>query len=131
MTLGSANSERALNVLIGRPESGSIATLTEIPHQHDDDLLAARPDMSGHRDVRALRGGSEMAHQQGRQAYRWWAPSLDLYAGYGLYTLRERDFVDRADRYEPVAGVRLTFTLFDGLQGRAEGASLGLRSEGL
>lgn len=131
MRLGSANSQRALSVLLGKPENTQIETITSVPHQHDDALLTASLQPGLHRDVQALTANEEAARSQTAQAYRWWAPSLDVYANYSLYTLRERDYEPIADRYETVAGVKLTFNLFDGLQSFTTGASLGLQAEGL
>lgn len=131
VTLGGANAQRTLNVLLGRAENDPIETATFVPHQHDDAMLDASLAPESHRDVRALKANEEASRALKTQAYLWWTPSLDVYANYSLYTLRERDFEDRADRYETVGGVKLTFNLFDGLQSRAEAASLGMEAEGL
>ncbi|NDD65196.1 MAG: TolC family protein, partial [Acidobacteria bacterium] len=118
MRLGSANSQRTLSILLGHSENTLIQTDTKIPHQHDDALLSAKFNAGSHRDVRATQASEEVAESQRSQAYRWWTPQLDVYASYSLYTLRERDFLVQSERFEPVAGVRLRFNLFDGLQSR-------------
>jgi outer membrane protein TolC len=130
LTLGSANSQRMLNVLIGRPEHSLIETVAAIPHQHDDAILATSLDAKTHRDVRALVAESDAATHQGKQAYRWWTPSLDIYGSYRLYQFQEREYPALMDRAELAAGVLLTINLFDGLHANAEGAAAGLRAEG-
>jgi hypothetical protein len=47
------------------------------------------------------------------RAASWWLPSLDVYAEYALYTLRDRDSLLRRDRDDFATGVRLTWTFFD------------------
>ncbi len=131
MRLGSENSQRTLSILLGRSEDTTINTEVQIPHHHDDELLNVKFDASAHREVRTTQADSEVAQNQKRQANRWWTPQLDLYASYSLSTLREREYLDQADRVEPVAGVRLSFNLFDGLQARTQGTALGLQAEGL
>ncbi len=130
MKLGSANSQRTLSILLGLSENALIQTDSRIPHQHDDAFLSAKFYAQGHRDVTATEANEEVAESQRVQAYRWWTPQLDVYASYSLYTLRERDFLDQSERFEPVAGVRLRFNFFDGLQSRTQGAALSLQSEG-
>ena len=124
LTLEASNSERTLNVLLGLAEGTSLDVTSDLPHEHDDALLRISLDTKSHRDVRALRGNEEISQARKAQAYRWWTPSLDIYGGYFLFTLRDRDYLSQRDRYDIVGGVQLTFELFDGLQSRSEGAAL-------
>lgn len=128
-TLGSANSQRTLNVLLGLPENTELRTTEAIPHDHDEALLTATLEAPAHRDVRGLLANQEIASARKKEAYRWWTPSVDAYAGYALYTLRERDFVPRSDRDEAVVGLRLTLNIFDGLQARTAGAGYSLEAD--
>jgi outer membrane protein TolC len=130
LILGKANSERMLNVLIGRPENTPIETIASIPHQHDDAILEKTLVAEAHRDVRALSAESESARSLGRQASRWWMPTLDLYGSYTLYPQQEREYPALVDRFEFATGVQLTFNVFDGLHANAEGAANTLKGEG-
>lgn len=128
--LGVSNSQRTLNVLIGNADDTRVETVESIPHQHDDALLKAELNTDHHRDVRSLSANQSVAELQKSQAYRWWTPSVDVYGGYGLFTLRERDYENLADRYETVVGARLTLNVFDGWQSRTQGRGMALQAEG-
>jgi outer membrane protein len=113
---------------LASPPGTAFAVSTTVPHEHDDALLAAAPGISP--AVTSLKAGEAVADAQGRSAGRWWAPSLDLYAGYSLYTLRDRDYLSQSRRDDRVAGLRLSVPLFDGLRSHAEASALSLRREG-
>ena len=131
MILGAANSQRALNVLIGRAEGTPLETTQTLPHQHDDVILDAALETQTHRDIQALVAEGEIANSQQQLAYRWWAPSLDLYGSYSLYRFQDRSNTLLADRFEAAAGITLRMNVFDGLQSVASGDSSRLRAEGV
>lgn len=87
-------------------------------------------NVQSHHEVVALKEKTTMARLQKKQAARWWAPSLETYGSYGLHAFREREYPDRADRDEAVAGVRLTLNLFDGLQGSSQSRSHDYQAQG-
>lgn len=134
MSLGSANSQRTLNVLLGKPQSASIITPSVVPHDHKEaeasPLLKTELSIDQHRDVKALIASGNAVAAQKQQLLRWWTPSIDAYASHSLYTLREREYSLTADRYETVFGAQITMNLFDGLQSHAEASALGLQADG-
>lgn len=129
LSLEGSNLQRTLRVLLGMAEGTEVAVPAVLPHEHDDELLKTALDPSKHRDVRALSANQDIFQTRKSQAYRWWTPSLDVYGGYFLFTLRDRDYLSQTDRYDIVGGVRLTFELFDGLESKAEGASLSWQAD--
>jgi len=129
LELESVNAQRRLAALFGRPVDTQIDTEELVPHEHDDSIFKETFSADQHRDVRAFMAGQSVFEAQKSQAYRWWAPSLDVYGSYSLYTLRDRDFIAMRDRYESVLGIRLTFELFDGLQSNTEGSAASLQAQ--
>ena len=108
-----------------------IQTLNHIPHDHDEALLKMEIPAESNPEVSWMKANSEISLNQGNQANRWWTPSVDIYAGYYLYTLRDRDYVDITRRDDTIAGIRLSFPLFDGLQSKHLASALSLQSEAL
>lgn len=113
---------------LGRPAGAAFATSTTVPHGHDEALFAESADSPA---ALALRAETDAAESERAAAARAWAPSLDLYGGYYLYTLRDRDYLGRSLRDDRAAGARLSLPLFDGLDSRAEAAAAGLRRDAL
>jgi outer membrane protein len=130
LTWETANAERQLRILLGFPEGTRLEVSSQVPHSHDEALLDVAPDLQAHRDLQALNASRRMGLHQKAQARRWWTPSLDAYAGYALYTLRDRDYLDREDRDDAAAGFRLSLDLFDGLRSRAAGSASALEAAG-
>ncbi len=108
-----------------------IWTPSLIPHDHDEALLHMQIPQDSHPEVAQFKANSEISLNQGDQAHRWWLPSVDVYAGYYLYTLRDRDYVDMSRRDDLVAGIRFSLSLFDGFQSKTLASSLSLQAEGL
>lgn len=112
---------------LGAAAGTAFATSTSVPHAHDEELFKADAAAPA---VLALQAAEGVAESQRLSAARWWTPSLDLYGGYHLYTLRERDYLVQSRRGDRVAGLRLSVPLFDGLRGRADAQAASLRREG-
>jgi len=117
--------------LLGSPADTRFTTLERIPHVHDEALLQSEFEPLGHPSVVALTAGSSVADAQKSQASRWWLPSLDLYAGNYLYTLRDRDYLSLGVRDDQVVGVRLSFDILDGFQAQAQARALALQVSAL
>lgn len=113
---------------LGSPPGTAFVTSTSVPHGHDEALLAAGGSLPP--AVASLQASEAVAAGQGLAAARWWTPSLDLYGGYSLYTLRDRDYPSQGLRDDRVAGLRLRVPFFDGLKSQTEAAALTLRREG-
>lgn len=131
ITHGTILLQISLSALLGMDSTTEFKTQDSIPHVHDESLLAVKVDPTTHPDVETLRADQNIFNFQKSQANRWWAPSLDIYGGYLLYTLRDRDYLSQNLRYDGVVGVRLSFELFDGLNSRSNAAALALRATGL
>jgi outer membrane protein len=123
--------ETRLAALLGMTEGTTFLTSNRIPHEHDEKLVSAPLEAAPQYDVGSLRAQAEAARSEAAQAGRWWLPTVDAYGGYYLYTTRDRDFLDSSLRNDTAVGVRLSLTLFDGLQARNAAASAGLRTEAL
>jgi outer membrane protein TolC len=108
-----------------------IQTSNQIPHDHDEALLRTEIPAESHPEVSWIKANSRVALSQGSQAKRWWTPSVEVYAGYYLFTLRDRDYLDFERRDDRVAGVRLSIPLFDGLQSKAIASSLAMQGDAL
>lgn len=129
LSLDAATAGRRLAVLLGLPEGAAVEVSSQVPHGHDE--VFPPLDAARHRDVQALAAARREALLQRSQARRWWTPSVDAYAGYWLYTQRDRDFPAREDRDDRAAGLRLSVGLFDGFRARSGGAALEKEAEGL
>jgi outer membrane protein len=123
----SNRASRTLAVLTN--ETGPIETPAQIPHDHDDVLLTASFDASSHSSVRGLKAAYASEKLAARQASRWWAPSVDVYSNYSLYTFREREYDSQSDRDETVAGGKVSLPFFDGMKSRTASRSSSLRAE--
>ena len=85
-----------------------------LEHSHDDELLSSTYSSKQHPEIIKLGAESQVSELQMRTQKRWWTPSLDLYGGYFLYTLRDRDYLAQDRRDDTVVGLRLSLELFDG-----------------
>ena len=113
--------------LLGLTSDARFSTLEKIPHDHDEELLKSDFEPLSHPGLAALTAGRAAAESQRTQAARWWLPSLDLYAGAYLYTLRDRDYLSLGLRDDQVVGLRLSFDILDGFQSRAQARALALQ----
>ena len=108
------NSERKLNVLLGLDSETALLIDGRVPHEHTDRLINEALHIDQHRESRMLAAQKEVSDLSRQIDSRWWAPAIDVYASYGLFTLREKEFENLSDRKEAVVGARLSFNLFDG-----------------
>lgn len=94
-----------------------------IAHKHDDGLLTKTFDSKIHPQVSGLNFEHEsyLLHKQNNNL--WWTPRLDVYGGYYMYTLRDRDYSNQNARDDKVIGARITFELFDGMRSRNQATS--------
>lgn len=99
--------------LIGM-SSEEIVFSESLEHAHDDALLSSTYSSKQHPGVVNLTAESQVFELQKSTQNRWWTPALDLYGGYFLYTLRDRDYLAQDRRDDTVVGLRLSFELFDG-----------------
>ncbi len=120
-----------LSAALGLPPESRFKTPETIEHDHDERLLAAPFDAGAHPDARALEAQGRALDLARMKAEPWRAPSLDLYGGYYLYTLRERDSTSRKERDDKAIGIQLSIPLFDGLRSRTEAKALRLEAEGV
>lgn len=109
----------SLAAVLGMESETEFKTEDNISHIHDEELLAAKFEPSTHPEVESLRANQGLFSSQRNQEYLWWTPSVDVYGGYYLYTLRERDYLSRGLRDDRVVGLKLTFNIFDGFQSTA------------
>ncbi len=131
LKLAIQNTQRQLRVMLGLPETTEIITNNLVDHSHDDKLLASNYEIETHPSLTSVSFRVDEALLKRSQLSRWWAPSVDLYAEYGGYTFRERDFDPSSERTESVFGARLTLQLFDKLTMATEAKQKGLEAAGL
>ncbi len=98
-------------------------------HDHDDGLMAKTFDVKKHPSVQSRNSEYETSLLQKRSSNLWWTPSLDLYGGYYLYTLRDRDYLAIRQRDDTVIGARITFELFDGGRSYNQGTASHYQAE--
>ncbi len=116
--------------LIGFDQDTQFKTIEKIIHEHDEAILATKYDPTTHPDVNFAKANYKIFSVQKSQANRWWTPSLDVYGGYFLYTLRDRDSLSQRDRFDLAGGIKLTFELFDGYQSKTNANSFALQAQG-
>ncbi len=111
----SLNEMRLSHIALQAPlniSSGTVITTEgRIPHERVENAQRNNADIPS---VVRLQAQREINESQRAQWSRWWAPELDFYGQYGLYTRRDRDFSQRSDRVDWAAGLRARFSLFDG-----------------
>jgi len=98
-------------------------------HEHDDQLLSKNFKAGSHPVVSSMKAEYEGYQLQKRSNNLWWTPSLDVYGGYYLYTLRDRDYLAINARDDQVVGARITFLLFDGLKSYNQGSASHYQAE--
>lgn len=72
---------------------------------------------SGHEKLSSIQVESELAGIELQRQRAWWKPKLDVYSGYYMFTMRDREYRRLFDRDDQVIGVRLSMNLFNGLKG--------------
>lgn len=102
--------------LLGLENDQDLQFDVELQHQHDDLLLTKDFSSQTHPAVLSVDAEYEGYNLQKRSNNLWWAPKVDIYGGYYLYTLRDRDYLSIRERDDRVIGVRLTMELFDGFK---------------
>jgi outer membrane protein TolC len=103
--------------LLGMSSESELSFDESLTHEHDDQLMKKSFDPRMHPQVSGLNSEHEALGLQKQANNLWWTPSLDLYGGYYLYTLRDRDYLAINARDDRVIGARITIELFDGLNG--------------
>ncbi len=119
----------ALMPLLGLESEEGLRFSQSLEHQHDEELLRKKFSSKQNPQVARLNSEYESFDLQKKSINRWWTPSLDLYGGYYLYTLRDRDYLAIRERDDRVVGLRLTFELFDGLRSYNQGTSTHYQAE--
>jgi outer membrane protein len=131
LRLASQNTERNLAILLGLSGGNIIETPPLVGHTHQDELLTGKYDATENPALSSLRSQALRAELESSQSRRWWQPSMDVYARYGLYTFPERSYLEQSERYESVIGVQLTLDLFDRGTGSTNARVKALEAQGL
>ncbi len=108
-----------LRIVLGRPRE-TLDVRGTLNHFHDPDLQRSEVNTDSHPEVQELKSLQNISKLRQKQSNRWWSPSVDAYGGYALYPFRERERFARGERDEAVVGGRVTFQIFDGLDGKSE-----------
>jgi outer membrane protein TolC len=117
-----------LSVAIGWDEHESIEVPEQFPHPSEQSPLPEELQPEKNLEVIQLRAKERVESLAAARASRWWAPSLDLYANYGIPSLKdEQSLALRRDK-EWTAGVRLAVNLGDGLESRSEAGAKALEA---
>ena len=120
-----------LAAALGLAPGTKLKTPEVIEHDHDEALLAVPFDAASHPDALALNARRRSLDLERKRAERWWTPTVDVYGGYYLYTLRERDSLNRSERDDKAIGARLSLPIFDGLRSKTDAKSFRLQTEGV
>lgn len=115
--------------LLGLDSEEGLSFPDTLEHEHNEELLNKRYSSDQNPMVAKLRAEHESFDLQKKSLNRWWTPSLDLYGGYYLYTLRDRDYLAINARDDKVVGLRLTFELFDGMRSYNQATSTQYQAE--
>lgn len=118
-----------LKPLLGLNLEEEINFSAMLEHQHDDDLISRGYTFNKHPEVATLDAEFEGLSNQQKSSQRWWTPRIDLYGGYYLYTLRDRDYLAISKRDDSVVGLRLTMELFDGRKGSTQATATAYQAE--
>jgi len=108
--------EAALAPIVGSPVGTRFDTPSENPIKPDAFNFPA-PSLTTTPDVLEAEAARQSARVQARLS-SWWAPTLDVYGGYALYTIRDREYSERSNRDDKFVGGRLELPLFDGGRSR-------------
>lgn len=109
--------------LLGVESTKELSFQTALKHEHDDILLTKPYDAKSHPDVSSMMNQYEAQTLAQRSQKLWWTPKLDLYGGYYMYTLRDRDYISQEARDDRVIGARLTIELFDGMRAQNQASA--------
>jgi outer membrane protein TolC len=108
--------ELELAPLVGYAPGTGFETEDQVPTDSNMEEIKIGVDGSRFIEPRLAQSNQASAVAQESLARAGWKPALDLYGGYGLYTLRDRDYRERSDRDDTFVGARLNMALFDGNQ---------------
>lgn len=102
-----------LSAALGMSERHDLNPVDTLEHTHTEDVTTK--DYASLPTAGRMRIQAEDSVQMAEASFRasWWMPSVDAYAGYFLYTLREREFISYRDRDDWAAGLRATWVLFN------------------
>lgn len=100
---------------LGLTSENELQFQDDLIHEHDDALISKSFEVKTHPQVTSINAEYEAYQLQKRSNNLWWTPRLDVYGGYYMYTLRDRDYLSQSARDDRVIGARITFELFDGL----------------
>ncbi|MFN0118533.1 MAG: TolC family protein [Elusimicrobiota bacterium] len=115
--------------LLGQSGGSVFNTIEAIAHAHDDHILNEVPSHESVPDLVGAHSNRQVAEWQRKTAASYWRPSIDLYGGYYLYTLRERESFQRKNRDDTAVGVKASLPLFDGFQSKNNAMSLEKQTE--
>jgi outer membrane protein len=118
-----------LAAVLGMPPGSRFKTAERIPHDHDDPLFNKIKDAKSHPSYIEADAQKHIYALQRNQKRRFWIPDLDIYGGYYLYTLRDRDYLDDRSRVDTVLGVRLSLD-WDFTYLTSDASAAKLQSEG-
>ncbi len=121
--------ERELNALIGEAVDAELIIDERLPHEHEEPLLRETAELTGHRDVVALRAREDSADLRSSIEKRWWLPRIDVFGVTELYSFRERSFTTLRDRTDLAFGLKLTLQVFDGGGALSESSASGHERE--
>ena len=102
--------------LLGLTSEDELQFQDDLLHEHDDAFIAKSFEGKSHPQVTSINAEYEAYQLQKKSNKLWWTPSLDVYGGYYMYTLRDRDYLAQSARDDTVIGARITFEIFDGLR---------------
>lgn len=115
--------------LLGLDSSEGLSFSQSLEHEHDDIVMKKTYSSIKNPQVQTLNAEYESFNLQKKSINRYWTPSFDLYGGYYLYTLRDRDYVAYNARDDRVIGLRLSFELFDGLKSQNQSTATEYQAE--
>jgi outer membrane protein len=115
--------------LLGLTSEDELQFQENLLHEHDDQLLSKNFQAEKHPQVSSMKAEYESYQLKKRSNNLWWTPSVDVYGGYYLYTLRDRDYLAIDARDDRVVGARVTFQLFDGLKSYTQASAAHYQAE--
>ena len=115
--------------LLGLDSSESLSFPQSLEHEHDDIVMKKTYSSIKNPQVQTLNAEYESFNLQKKSINRYWTPRFDLYGGYYLYTLRDRDYMAYNARDDRVIGLRLSFELFDGLKSQNQSTATEYQAE--
>lgn len=112
----------------------SLNTKVKVKLQHN--LVHGKHSFSAH-DVTnnpallKLQALADVSNEKSKKHNRWWAPEIDVYGSYNIYTFPEREYASITDRDEYVVGAQIKIPFFDKLTSHSEGKSEKFRKKAL